>query len=64
LRQPARAADRRGASKAFWLREGLRFQATFTDLPNHPNFAAPLVDVSAATLGTSLSVGWSYDRSL
>jgi hypothetical protein len=25
----------------------MRFEATFTNLPNHPNFAAPAVDVSA-----------------
>jgi hypothetical protein len=48
-----------GLSKTFQLREKarLRFEATFTNLPNHPNFAPPAVDVSApATFGKITSV--------
>ncbi len=48
-----------GLSKTFALGERLhaRFEATFTNLPNHPNFAAPAVDVSApATFGKITSV--------
>ena len=48
-----------GLSKTFRLREGmrLRFEATFTNLPNHPNFAPPPVDVSApATFGKITTV--------
>ena len=42
-----------GLSKSFSIRERMRvrFEATFTNLLNHPNFAPPAVDVSApATL--------------
>jgi hypothetical protein len=48
-----------GLSKTFPIRERarLRFEATFTNLPNHPNFAAPAVDVSSqATFGRITSV--------
>jgi hypothetical protein len=56
---PGTTAIAGGMSKTFQLREGLRlrFEATFTNLPNHPNFAAPSVDVSApATFGKITSV--------
>ena len=48
-----------GLAKVFPIRENmkLRFEATFTNLPNHPNFAPPSVDVSApATFGKITSV--------
>src|SRR5260370_808774 len=46
---PGTAAIAGGMSKTFRLREGvrLRFEATFTNLPNHPNFAPPPGHVSA-----------------
>ena len=56
---PGTAAIAGGMSKTFRLREGvrLRFEATFTNLPNHPNFAPPPVDVSApATFGKITTV--------
>ena len=48
-----------GLSKTFTLgeRARVRFEATFTNLPNHPNFAPPPVDVSSpATFGKITSV--------
>jgi hypothetical protein len=56
---PGTVAMAGGLAKTFTLREGIRarFEATFTNLPNHPNFAAPSVDVSApATFGKTTSV--------
>lgn len=56
---PGTIAIAGGMSKTFELREKvrLRFEATFTNLPNHPNFAPPAVDVSApATFGKITSV--------
>jgi len=56
---PGTTAVAGGMSKTFQLREGmhLRFEATFTNLPNHPNFAPPPVDVSApATFGKITTV--------
>ncbi len=56
---PATTAIAGGLSKTFQLRERvrLRFEATFTNLPNHPNFAPPPVDVSApATFGKITTV--------
>jgi hypothetical protein len=49
LRGPGTAAVAGGLSKTFRLRESLhaRFEATFTNLPNHPNFAPPAVNVSS-----------------
>ena len=46
---PGTAAVAGGLSKTFQLRESMRmrFEATFTNLPNHPNFAPPPVNVSA-----------------
>lgn len=46
---PGTTAIAGGLSKTFALREALkmRFEATFTNLPNHPNFAPPAVNVSA-----------------
>jgi len=46
---PGTTAVAGGLSKTFPLRESLRmrFEATFTNLPNHPNFAPPAVNVSA-----------------
>jgi hypothetical protein len=56
---PGTIAIAGGMSKTFQLRERLRvrFEATFTNLPNHPNFAPPAVDVSApATFGKITTV--------
>ena len=56
---PGTTAVAGGLSKTFQLKEGmrLRFEATFTNLPNHPNFAPPPVDVSApATFGKITTV--------
>jgi hypothetical protein len=56
---PGTTAVAAGMSKTFQLHEGvrLRFEATFTNLPNHPNFAPPPVDVSApATFGKITTV--------
>jgi hypothetical protein len=59
LQGPGTTAIAGGMSKTFTIREGmrLRFEATFTNLPNHPNFAPPAVDVSSpATFGKITSV--------
>jgi hypothetical protein len=59
LQGPGTIAVAGGMSKTFRVREGvrLRFEATFTNLPNHPNFAPPAVDVSSpATFGKITSV--------
>jgi hypothetical protein len=56
---PGTTAVAGGLSKTFRLREGvrMRFEATFTNLPNHANFAPPAVDVSApATFGKITTV--------
>src|SRR5215471_9464667 len=56
---PGTTAIAVGMSKTFQLRERvrMRFEATFTNLPNHPNFAVPPVDVSApATFGKITTV--------
>ena len=56
---PGTTAVAAGMSKTFQVHEGvrLRFEATFTNLPNHPNFAPPPVDVSApATFGKITTV--------
>jgi hypothetical protein len=48
-----------GLAKTFTVHEGvrMRLEATFTNLPNHPNFAAPAVDISSpATFGKITSV--------
>jgi hypothetical protein len=53
------AAIAAGLAKTFALgeRERLRFEATFTNLLNHPNFAPPAMDVSApATFGQITTV--------
>ncbi len=46
---PGTAAVAGGLAKSFQLHESLkmRLEATFTNLPNHPNFAPPPVNVSA-----------------
>jgi hypothetical protein len=59
LKGPGTLAVAGGLSKVFQLRENvrLRFEATFTNLLNHLNFAAPAVDVSSpATFGKTTSV--------
>ncbi|HEY9136629.1 MAG TPA: carboxypeptidase regulatory-like domain-containing protein, partial [Terriglobus sp.] len=46
---PGTTAIAGGLAKTFALRESLklRFEATFTNLPNHPNYAAPAVNVAS-----------------
>jgi len=59
LKGPGTVAVAGGLSKAFQLHENvrMRFEATFTNLLNHPNFAPPAVDVSSpATFGKTTSV--------
>ena len=59
MKGPGTLAIAGGLSKTFAIRERvhLRLEATFTNLPNHPNFAPPAVDVSApATFGKITSV--------
>jgi hypothetical protein len=59
MQGPKTLAIAGGLSKTFPVgeRARLRFEATFTNLPNHPNFAPPAVDVSApATFGKITSV--------
>jgi hypothetical protein len=59
LQGPGTTAVAAGMAKTFLVGEKahLRFEATFTNLPNHPNFAPPSVDVSApATFGKITSV--------
>ena len=59
LEGPGTVAVAGGLAKTFVPREGvrMRFEATFTNLLNHPNFAAPSVDVSSpATFGKITSV--------
>jgi hypothetical protein len=48
-----------GLSKNFQVNERARikFESTFTNLPNHPNFAPPSTDISSpATCGRTTSV--------
>jgi hypothetical protein len=42
-----------GLAKSFSLTERLRLrmEGTFTNLPNHPNFLAPIVNVNNANFG-------------
>jgi Carboxypeptidase regulatory-like domain len=49
LQGPGTTAIAAGLAKTLLVREGLkvRFEATFTNLPNHPNFLPPAVDVSS-----------------
>jgi len=59
LTGPGTLAISGGLAKAFALgaRARLRFETTFTNLPNHPNFAPPAADVSTpATFGRTTSV--------
>jgi hypothetical protein len=56
---PGTTAVAAGLSKTFAMGEKarVRFEATFTNLANHPNFAPPAVDVSApATFGKITNV--------
>jgi hypothetical protein len=47
-----------GLAKTFRVTEGLRLrtEATFTNLPNHPNFAPPHVLVGTPTFGRLMAV--------
>jgi len=59
LRGPGTVTVAGGLSKTFSIRDKarMRFEATFTNLLNHPNFAPPAMDVSApATFGQITSV--------
>lgn len=59
LRGPGTVSVAGGLSKTVAIRERLRMrvEATFTNLGNHPNFAAPFVDVTTpATFGKTTSV--------
>jgi hypothetical protein len=59
LEGPGTIAISGGLAKTFALggRARLRFETTFTNLPNHPNFAPPAVDVSTpATFGRTTAV--------
>jgi hypothetical protein len=56
---PGTVAISAGLSKTFAVSERakLRLETTFTNLPNHPNFAPPAVDVSTpATFGRTTTV--------
>ena len=57
LRGPGAAAVAAGLSKTIALSEKVRvrIEATFTNLPNHPNFVAPSVDVSTPSSFGKLS---------
>ena len=59
LQGPGTIAVAAGLSKVFLLGEKvrLRFEGTFTNLPNHPNFAAPATNISAVnTFGKIVTV--------
>jgi hypothetical protein len=59
LEGPGTATIALGMAKNFVPREGMRvrFEATFTNIGNHPNFLPPSVDVTApATFGKLISV--------
>src|SRR5262249_30651138 len=59
LTGPGTVAISGGLSKTFSVTERfkLRFETTITNLPNHPNFAPPAVDVSTpATFGRTTAV--------
>ena len=55
---PRTVAVAGGLSKNFRLREKakVRFEATFTNLLNHPNFAAPAMNVSNPNFGVTNTV--------
>jgi hypothetical protein len=65
LTGPGTLAIATGLAKTFNLHEGIRmrFEATFTNLPNHPNFAAPAVDVSAPSTFGKTTSGQSAENS-
>jgi hypothetical protein len=58
LEGPGTATIAAGLSKNFQINERLhlRFEGTFTNLLNHPNFAAPPTNVTAASFGEVQSV--------
>ena len=53
LEGPGTATVAAGLSKTFHLTERMRmrFESTFTNLFNHPNFAAPPTNVTSASFG-------------
>jgi hypothetical protein len=58
LEGPGTTAIAAGLSKTFHLAERgrLRFESTFTNLLNHPNFAAPPTNVTSSSFGIVQSV--------
>jgi hypothetical protein len=58
LRGPGAIAVAGGLAKTFYLTEKLRLrmEGTFTNLPNHPNFAPPITNVDARLFGILTSV--------
>jgi hypothetical protein len=59
LRGPGTLAIAAGLAKSFQVNERvhIKFESTFTNLPNHPNFAPPPTDISSpATFGKTTTV--------
>jgi hypothetical protein len=58
LEGPGTTTIAAGLSKTFYLTERmrLRFEGTFTNLPNHPNFAPPPTNVTSSSFGIVQSV--------
>ena len=58
LEGPGTTAVAAGLSKTFHLSERmrLRFESTFTNLFNHPNFATPPTNVTSSSFGIVQSV--------
>lgn len=58
LRGPGAVAIAAGLAKTFFLTEQLRLrmEATFTNLPNHPNFAPPNVNINNTSFGKLATV--------
>jgi transketolase N-terminal domain/subunit len=58
LKGPGEVAVSLGLAKVFSIRERarLRLEASFTNLPNHPNFAPPGVDITTPSFGQTLTV--------
>jgi hypothetical protein len=58
LEGPGTVAISAGLAKVFRIAEKLRLriEGTFTNLPNHPNFAAPSVSVNSPEFGKLTSV--------
>jgi hypothetical protein len=63
LEGPDTAVVNAGLAKVIAIREGLhlRFEATFTNVLNHTNFAPPATDVSNASLFGALTTAESAE---